>query len=412
MRHFCILSFASVLAFSAQASLAQEVKQRAEILADISVLLPAGWELVDFTEVASRISDDPVVPEHSVRFEATARSKVNLFQPYGKTVGPFEVLINTVPEGTARTLYGTASYVYTSGEWTGAPTIENPLDALGNPIDDFPNASLIIGTEFYKATIEKIREDELEKAKASMAKQLAALERVQSEQLAALEAEHAEASRVAQADHMDELAELRSTQAAELDQARIEGARLLGEARAMAEAELENIKTGFTMRYEQLKATHTETEEALKLQEEIIANREKVLDNDAWITQLDAQLTSLRKQTTRAFKGNWTGVGTCSDGDPRQFSFSLELGEQNGDTVSGGLTVFAESDGAFYDIGTVFPSFLTIASAPGSERTELVLTTQGDRRRDKLAGVFTLRSDGVLEGVTGKNNACQVLISR
>lgn len=111
---------------------------------------------------------DPIKPEISLRFEATAINQAELFLSYDKTVGPFEVIVTALSLKTRRQIFGTIQLSYASGAWVGEPVIENPVNGLGRPLDDFLTATLILGSDAYISTVSQFQNDVLNETRSTL----------------------------------------------------------------------------------------------------------------------------------------------------------------------------------------------------------------------------------------------------
>lgn len=435
---------------------AQEPPSQEQMIERIEAVLPPGWSIRSYTEIASKNSDDPVKPVVSLRFEAMAANAEELFLPFAKTIGPFEVVVSAMAPGTPRKLYGTAQFEYSAGQWNGSPTIENPVDDLGNPASSFGKPILVLGSDQYNEMVQTIQTDQMNGVKSDFETKMAAIqseydariEALQSqkerevkaaqdslneaiktakaqhtEAMSTLTAENAAAIAAARSKHAEAMAAIERDQQAAMSKAMSDGetkiqkikseaAAKIGQIEAQVANEVARISEGFATRLTELKKVAAESKEVINIQNDVIAAKEKIIDNETWLIQMDSQAAELRRKVVDSLQGVWTGRGACTGDD--LFAFTGNFAQFEGGNLAGEITITSETDtGLKGFIGKPQPATLVMVSEANEQPVRLQLSTNiNDNARDLLFMKFDMRADGSLAGVSGNKDKCQVVMSK
>ncbi len=184
-----IVVFLAILAWPFAAA-AQDLPTRSELSDLVGGQLPSFWTLLEYRTVAEASTGDPISPKALVRFEADVAPAADLFAATGDSIGPFDIVLRTMPAQSRRTLFGTVELTYRAGKWSGAPKIENPIDGLGLPIDMFDRPTLELGSDRQAEVMAMIRDNAISAARAELSAKLQDLSTSQEARIAALTAEH------------------------------------------------------------------------------------------------------------------------------------------------------------------------------------------------------------------------------
>lgn len=413
-------------------SMAQEPPADEALRAQVAKVLPPGWQVISYQTISSKSNEDPVSPQLDVRFEAVAETQEILYLPYDKTVGPFDVLIEALPEGSQRTLYGTVSLTYRAGKWSGEPVIENSVVSLGAPLDSYEQASLILGSERYESTAANIQNDRLAALKADLQAKMAALRTAHENRLSELKEKNAAMLREERKQNVAKLAKLEQQlhserqrerdefealqvqQRQEINSMKVEHAQQKGALEAQIEEELAALQMGFSTRLKEYRAMAKDSNETLELQETLIERREAMLDNENWLNQLNAQTAQMRKVLVAGLKGTWSGSATCSDGYLPSFAFSAIFQESKGGALAGNVVVESEATSRFAStVGDELPAILAVTSEVGEIPARVTISTRlRGGARDLLQMNMVVRDDGTLSGTAGDRGQCQVVAAR
>ena len=436
-------------------SLAQEPPANEVLKAQVADVLPPSWQVISYEKIASKSNEDPVSPQLDVRFEAVAETTETLYLPYDKTVGPFDVLIEALPEASQRTLYGTVSLSYRAGKWSGEPVIENSVVSLGAPLDSYEQASLILGSERYASTVADIQNDRLVALESDLAAKMADLRTEHENSVAELKERNAAALRAENEENIaklmkleqqlrserqrlsdkgsqevasleaeiqqqkaalrDEIEALQAQQRQEINSMKAEHAQQKGALEAQIEEELAALQMGFATRLKEYSSMAEDSEKTLQLQETLIQRREAMLDNENWLNQLNAQNAQMRKALVAGLKGTWSGSAECSGIRIFKFAFSATFAETKGGALAGKILVESESEGRFgrAGLGKPLPAILGVTSEVGEDPIKVKISTRLDQGPSQLLNMeMVVRDDGSLLGTSGTQKQCQVIAAR
>lgn len=140
--------------------LAQDLPDTKSIRELIANNVPGYWDLGEITVVATSRGGDVAKPTALMRFEAEATNREPLFA-LASEEGPYALVVPTHDSEQVRTLYGVADLSYFAGSWAGGVTIENPVDALGHPVDLFVKPVLILGSEEAQVRLAALRDQSI-----------------------------------------------------------------------------------------------------------------------------------------------------------------------------------------------------------------------------------------------------------
>lgn len=423
-----ILALAAALScLLAGPAAAQEAPGPDRLKAMLTAILPPYWMVGEFSTVAAKASDDPLKPTYALRFEADTAIRGELFLATDDTLGPFDLVIRAVPGGTRRTLYGTMDLAFSMGEWSGPVVIENPVDALGQPIDLFARPTLLIGSPEHQAAVTNLGNQQLLEAMRAFADeaeaQVAAEKAILAGRLEALRTEAAERQAALRAELETNLGAMRSSNQAELDTIQKNYAIALSalwrvnaqkraELAAEQEGQVAELEMGFAARREAFARMTAEAEETLAAQKALIASRETILDNEAYLAQLSLEVGDKRREAVGALKGKWSGQVTC---DAQSFAFSSEFRSLVGGSLEGTLDVTGGAFGAFGVTGDrALPARLAIISTGTELPVRAVLVAEGETSNDQryLNFELELAPDGTLGGRPAASADCRVHLSR
>jgi len=291
----------------------QELPLAEVLIEQLSAVLPAYWAVDSIRIVATSDLGDAVQPRSVLRFEAMARPESALFAETG-TEGPFVLIVPTLPSEATRTLYGFIDLTYRAGAWSGDVTVENPVEALGRPLDMFDRPALQLGSDTAAVALAALRDQVLASNVATLERELAAKQAEQSNTLARIEiAEQTELARIsvesdarlrdfeavatrqiadAEAAYRATLADLTTQNEPLVAEARAERERLLAAERELAAANMAELRAAQIAEIELLTSGHA------AIRGELIVTQQQELAEIE--TRLTTEQVSLQRQLETA----------------------------------------------------------------------------------------------------------------
>lgn len=291
----------------------QELPVAEVLIEQLSAVLPAYWAVDSIRIVATSDLGDAVQPRSVLRFEAMARPESALFAETGAE-GPFVLIVPTLPSEATRTLYGFIDLTYRAGAWSGDVTVENPVEALGRPLDMFDRPALQLGSDTAAVALAALRDQVLASNVAALERELAAKQTEQSNTLARIEiAQQTELVRIsaesdarlrdfeavatrqiadAEAAYRATLADLTTQNEPLVAEARAERERLLAAERELAAANMAELRAAQIAEIELLTSGH-----AAMRGELIVTQQQELAEIE---TRLATEQASLQRQLETA----------------------------------------------------------------------------------------------------------------
>lgn len=406
---------------------AQDLPPVEEIREIFEASLPGFWDASDFRVVSSATGGDPVNPKALFRFEASVAPDADLYTQTGETLGPFVIVTQTYDQTNPRTLYGTMELSYHSGDWSGEPRVENPVQGLGIPLDVFTQPPLVQGTEEFSAALASFGADTVAKKKASLANEIDALEARHAAELDRLNAEQQSALEAKERELSSKLDELVATFQPRLDDERERlaaaigtleqtHAEEMGALKARQAEAIEELSTGFEERKARLERRLTDAEEMVALQDSILETMGKVSENG---DRLDAALEAQKSDQLAFFQSlgdRFVGSYECNSTENSfrmSFPIYFSIGEVTPSGVHGVVQTAPDSNqkynailahlgkgtsvGSEYLLNMGFDRALGVFELAREENGTLVGTAEGEM---KFSG-----------GTPSKNAICNVVLT-
>ncbi len=328
-----------------------------DTLADhVAASVPPYWSIIDFRIVAQDDLGDAARPRAVVRFEADATPSTDLYSRID-TIEPFALVVPTQQAAAQRVLYGVIDLSYRAGEWSADVLLENPVTALGQPVDMFTEPTLVVGsseaeallqslhqqreaiaiaehqhalaelTTAQNATLERLRNDHdrtMQQLRTEHQHALANLEQELHSELAALtdgleprlaEARSAWNDALAEAEvaHAEAMHALRLEQEDELEALRIAHAQHLGELRVRQRQEIAALEEQLDSEREQLELRIGASADIIRLQQELTENLAVQREGATALIAAFNDIRTQRRNFFAALPTEWTGVIHCQD---------------------------------------------------------------------------------------------------
>lgn len=442
-------------------ALAQEVPTPDQLQANVSSKIGSFWSASKFSIVAKKLSQDPLKPIYTIRFELDAMNPAPLYTPNGSKLGPAQILVMTVPAKTERKFYGTEQLAYTAGKWTGPTDIENPADKLGKPLDFYTVPTLVLGSDQYKQAVAQQAAYSLDQRKAQFQKQLDALQQAETAKLDGLQ--NAFAARLkATADatsaqlktQQSQVATLRTSDAAEIadiektfeaglqkvnadfagrlkqQQADLTGelsAELTKSQQALADEQqkveaaraaliaqqqdaLAKLKLGLQSTQDAVAAKIKLAQATVDAQNKLITLQKQVLANNVTLVSLKSKLAERDQTQLASFEGTWGGTLQCDKkaGNPYGVyatQMQLVLKKQVGGMLTGQLIPTSGDNGyghghGYMQMNAAIPASLQIMNPndPGGPKVTITSSGKSDTDAHFLNFDAQLDASGKLKG--------------
>jgi hypothetical protein len=399
-------------------AVAQEMPSSDELNAQLRIQLPSYWKINDFRTISSAQQGDPINPKALVRFEADVAPTSDLYAATGEALGPFTLIVETLEGGSKRTLYGTFTLSYSSGSWTGEPSIENPVASLGRPADTFSVPTLPIGSDRQAQIVDQFKQTVLSDAASRFSSELAKVQAEHEKQMAdtraALEAELRNLENsfkanmaAAQDQNATSLSSLNRAHAAELEQLETAQAKKVGELRAKQAEEIAELEAGFGAHISRLEAQIAGSEKIASLQNDLVAKTQTIQAQSERLATLMNENRLNRREFFESLGGIFRGSIQCYGGNTSNFPMTFIVKN----VMSTGIIGVAQYNGGTEDSEWNFNIVLSDSSDDGLITQEL-FPMKLSIAFPRLPNVYdiVLNTEGVMHG-SGENGLveCRIL---
>lgn len=385
--------------------MAQELPSAMQLKDRLSLEMPSYWSINDLRIVNSLVQGDPINPMAIVRFEANTTPLFDLYHSTGETVGPFEVITNSLESETTRTLYGTIQMSYSAGNWVGEPNIENPVYQLGVPRDMYEVPTVELGSQEQSDLMARLYDSQIREKEAIL--ETALLELQAKHEQTKIQLENSLQSELAsirskvdpeisrhKRELQNSLDELTRDNNKEINTIMADHSKIVGELKAKQAQIVAELEVGLLETKRRLEREYSDAAEVLELQEQLIPILKLSSEKQREVENIIRENKNSSREFFESFGSMLHGSIDCKiTGSDRTFSKPIFF--EVSDTTAAGIIGKVKFDPE--DKRSASAS-LNLATANGVDTQMLTFAIQG-------FGTHELRfeDNGVMRGVGGGN---------